>query len=191
MILVYGSTNKGKYEEVSRGVSAFTAIKLLSLESMHGDMGGSAAPRICESGSSYEANALKKAKGYSRWCNQPTIADDTGLEISELRGLPGLYTARFGMGRVIELCKAQHSSAAQFVCCMCYAEPNGRTVSVTQALEGDLNVRDMQEGVGSSLPFSHFFTPLGEQKNLYELVHHYGYRSHRGRALETLLSSIL
>lgn len=190
MILVYGSTNKGKVEEVLRVVSMYPSIELLTLESVRIAQGESKAPEISESGISYEANALKKATAYSTWCNQPTIADDTGLEIAELRGLPGVYTARFGIGRVIELLKAQHTYAARFVCCMCYAEPNGRTISVTQTLEGDLNVRDMQKGVDSPLPFSHFFTPYGERKDLYELVHHHGYRSHRGRAVAALLASM-
>lgn len=56
---------------------------------------GLAWPDIDESGSSLEENALKKAREVYQATGVPSLADDTGLFVNSLGGLPGVNTARF------------------------------------------------------------------------------------------------
>ncbi len=52
-------------------------------------------PEIEEDGKSFAENALKKARFYSKHLGKLTIADDSGLEVAGLKGLPGIYSARY------------------------------------------------------------------------------------------------
>jgi len=49
-----------------------------------------------EDGSSYEENAIIKARSYAQQTGMWTLADDSGLEVVYLNRLPGLKSARFG-----------------------------------------------------------------------------------------------
>jgi len=49
-----------------------------------------------ETGTTFEANARLKAEGYSRRTDMPVLADDSGLEVDELNGAPGVVSARYG-----------------------------------------------------------------------------------------------
>ncbi|MDZ7289853.1 MAG: XTP/dITP diphosphatase [candidate division KSB1 bacterium] len=53
------------------------------------------APELAEDGKTLEANATKKALTIHRYTNLPTIADDTGLMVEALNGVPGVYSSRF------------------------------------------------------------------------------------------------
>jgi XTP/dITP diphosphohydrolase len=56
----------------------------------------SSLPAVVEDGLTFEANARKKAEGYSRCVPGETIvADDSGLEIDALNGAPGVHSARY------------------------------------------------------------------------------------------------
>ncbi|MFQ5341154.1 MAG: non-canonical purine NTP pyrophosphatase, partial [Anaerolineae bacterium] len=48
-----------------------------------------------ESGSSFEENAVLKARAFARVSRLPTLADDSGLEVMALDGAPGLHTSRY------------------------------------------------------------------------------------------------
>ena len=50
---------------------------------------------IIEDGKTLEENALIKAKTVHKITHLPAIADDTGLEVDALGGLPGIYSARY------------------------------------------------------------------------------------------------
>ena len=53
------------------------------------------APEVVEDGSTYEENALKKARSAAAFTGKPSLADDTGLEVEALDGRPGIHAARF------------------------------------------------------------------------------------------------
>lgn len=56
----------------------------------------SSLPLVVEDGLTFEANARKKAEGYSRYVpGEIVIADDSGLEIDALNGAPGVHSARY------------------------------------------------------------------------------------------------
>ena len=53
-------------------------------------------PAVVEDGSTFEANARKKAQDYSRYVpGQIVVADDSGLEVDALHGAPGVHSARY------------------------------------------------------------------------------------------------
>ncbi len=56
----------------------------------------SSLPTVVEDGLTFEANARKKAEGYSRYAaGEIVVADDSGLEIDALGGAPGVHSARY------------------------------------------------------------------------------------------------
>lgn len=182
--LLFGTSNKGKLVEVG-GLAARFGVVVEGLDSI-----GRQPPEVVEGFPTYEGNARHKAVEYARWSGRPCIADDTGIEIAALETLPGVYSARFGVARVAKLLGVGARSPAQFVCCISYAEPEGRVVSVTRALEGTFVVcgpEGLKALEGNPLPYAPLFTPQGATKTLSQLVGTAGFLSHRGLAFETLL----
>ncbi len=186
--ILFGSSNKGKVAEVSQ-VASRLGVAIVGLsECQSSQVGG--PPVVVEGLPTYEANASHKALSYSRWAGRSCLGDDTGLEIEALGGLPGLYSHRFGLLRVTALLGLRAETPARFVCCISYAEPSGRLISVTKALEGvlrkpsDQEVRDLAD---DPLPYARLFTPNGERRPLRELLSNDGFLSHRGLALTCLL----
>jgi XTP/dITP diphosphohydrolase len=56
----------------------------------------SSLPAVVEDGLTFEDNARKKAEGYSRYVpGEIVVADDSGLEIDALKGVPGVHSARY------------------------------------------------------------------------------------------------
>ena len=50
-----------------------------------------------ERGTSFVENAVAKARYFAKRSGLPTLADDSGLEVDALQGLPGVHSARFAM----------------------------------------------------------------------------------------------
>jgi len=74
-----------------------------------------------ETGNSYWMNARIKAEEGFRLSGIPTIADDSGLEISALNGYPGLYSARyFSINGILNKMKNIENRMAMFICVMCF-----------------------------------------------------------------------
>lgn len=89
--LLIGTTNPGKYREISFALSPLLAngIKLLSLSDLK------IADDPEETGKTFEENAKLKATYYGRKTNLPTLADDGGLVIPALGGAPGVISRRW------------------------------------------------------------------------------------------------
>lgn len=186
--LLFGSSNQGKVAEVS-AVAARLGIAIVGLDACSA-AGLGTPPHVVEGLPTYEANARHKALSYARWAGRPCVGDDTGLEIPSVGGLPGLYSHRFGVPRVAALLGLRSEVPARFVCCVVYAEPSGRCVPVTQALEGDLrkpSPQEVHELANDPLPYARLFTPFGERETLRVLIAREGFLSHRGRAFAELM----
>lgn len=127
--IVFATGNQGKLKEVL-DIFSDTKIQIISMN----DLGE--IPEIIEDGSTFEDNALKKAKFIYNRFKIPTIADDSGLSVAQLGGKPGVYSARYaGEGctyddnnrKVIEELKdLPEPHRAQFVSFAIFY--NGRTV---------------------------------------------------------------
>jgi XTP/dITP diphosphohydrolase len=86
--LAVASKNKGKLKEIAYLLSGLR-IDVVSME----EAGFSG--EIEETGSTFEENAIIKAKTVRDATGLATIADDSGLEVEYLKGAPGIYSSRF------------------------------------------------------------------------------------------------
>lgn len=139
--LVVASHNKGKIREINEliapfGLSAQSAAEL-SLDEPE------------ETGTTFEANALLKAKAAAEATGYPALADDSGFAVAALDGDPGIYSARWGgpdrdfaraMRTVKERLEAFGSAdtRAHFVACLCVAWPDGHHEMFRGEVHGNL-----------------------------------------------------
>jgi len=159
-----------------------------------------AAETECEeTGSTFEENAVQKALCYAAREGSPVFADDSGLEVDELGGAPGVHSARYaGPGATDEqnrfllldkLGLSPDSSgpwpSARFVCAIALAEP-GRVLATFEGVaEGEIvNQPRGDQGFGYDPLF--LYPPLGrtfaELSPREKLVY-----SHRGKAFRAML----
>jgi XTP/dITP diphosphohydrolase len=87
MTLVFASNNEHKIKEIKSLLG--NSFTLLSLHDIN------IREDIPEEEPQIEGNALTKARYVFNACGLNVFADDTGLEIAELNGLPGVHSARF------------------------------------------------------------------------------------------------
>jgi XTP/dITP diphosphohydrolase len=85
--VVLASANRGKQREFAALLDGF-GLQLLLQDSL-----GIAA--AAETGTTFEANALLKARHAAGASRLPALADDSGLEVDALGGRPGVYSARY------------------------------------------------------------------------------------------------
>src|SRR5215510_14646310 len=92
MRVLVATTNRGKLKEI-KGVLTESGYLILGLD----DLDATAEPD--ETGTTFGENALIKARYYHALTGLVTIADDSGLEVEELAGAPGIKSARYaGLG---------------------------------------------------------------------------------------------
>lgn len=100
-----------------------------------------------ETGSTFEENALLKARSGCLESGLPTIGDDSGLCVDALDGAPGIYSARFAGEHgnddknIVKLLEAlkdvkQQDRTAHFVCAVCCAFPDGTEIVVRGECHG-------------------------------------------------------
>lgn len=86
---------------------------------------------IEETGDTFAANACLKASQVAKVTQQWAIADDSGLQVDALGGIPGIYSARYGttdanrIERLLRELGNEQNRAAQFVCAVAIARPDG------------------------------------------------------------------
>ena len=87
--VVVATSNPGKIRDLI-GAAAAHEIEIATLT------GFSQLPSVVEDGTTFDANAKKKAEHYSKYAEgELVLADDSGLEVDALRGAPGVRSARF------------------------------------------------------------------------------------------------
>ena len=122
--IVVASGNPGKLREFSRLFSAHH-IRVLPQSAF-------AVPAVAETGTSFEDNALLKARHAAGYARRPVVADDSGIEVDVLNGEPGVYSARYaGEGATDDdnlqlllrniAAAGAREPAARFRCVMAYA----------------------------------------------------------------------
>lgn len=154
-----------------------------------------------ETGLTFVENALLKARAASSASGLPTLADDSGLEVDALAGRPGIYSARFAgepksdarnnaklLASLAEVSGAARS--ARYWCALVYLRHADDPVPliVQRSWEGEILEQPRGEGGFGYDPL--FWLPsLG--KSVAELGAEEKNRlSHRGRALESMLTAL-
>lgn len=88
--IVFASGNAGKAREIEALLGAEFEIVL------QGELG---IDSVEETGTTFEANSLLKARHAARISGLPALADDSGIEVDALNGAPGVYSSRYaGVG---------------------------------------------------------------------------------------------
>ncbi len=157
------------------------------------------APDVAETGLTFAENALLKARAVAASTGLPSIADDSGLCVDVLGGMPGIFSARWS-GRHgddaanLALVLAQLSDIAdphrraQFVCAAAVALPGGREQAAEGRLEGKLV--DKPRGTGG-FGYDPIFLPDGYEQTTAEMTPEAKDAiSHRGRAFRALIPVI-
>ena len=85
--LVLATRNEGKLRELARILGG--QVRLAGLGAFPG------APDVPETAATFEANALLKARAIAAYTGLPVVADDSGLCVDALNGMPGVLSARW------------------------------------------------------------------------------------------------
>jgi XTP/dITP diphosphohydrolase len=88
--LLLASANQGKLREL-RTILGGLPVELVGLT----EVGRGDPPEVEETGETFLANALLKARAYAAWSGLAAVADDSGLEVDALGGAPGVRSARY------------------------------------------------------------------------------------------------
>lgn len=184
MKLVLASKNAHKLEELSAILSQ-QGVEVV-LES---DVG--ADVDVEETGTTFEENALLKARAVMEATGLPAVADDSGLCVDALNGAPGVHSARYGgtglsdEGRyrlLLENMRGMADRRCRFVSCICACFPDGSTVTARGECHGTLAYAPKGEGGFGYDPV--FFVP-GLKKTFSQLTsEEKNVISHRGAALK-------
>ncbi len=140
MKLLVATHNAGKIEEY-RSLLAALPVDLVFPTEL-----GLNVP-VVESGDSFEANALIKAKAYAQASGLLTLADDSGLEVDVLGGAPGVRTARYAGPGASDEERYQlllrnlagvpwEERTARFRCVIAIVTPDGQTYTAEGRCEG-------------------------------------------------------
>lgn len=145
-----------------------------------------------ETGSTFEENAYIKARAACDALNEPSIADDSGLEVSALNGEPGVYSARYGgetckndgdrLDLLLKNLEREKNREAKFVSCIACVFPNGDTITARGECEGVITTEARGSG---GFGYDPVFEIPATGKTMAEL--NSGEKnavSHRGKALK-------
>lgn len=191
--------NKGKIRELADPLARF-GVQVVGLDAFP------AVGDIEENGTTFEENALIKAREGARITGHICIADDSGLEVDALHGAPGIYSARYAndwanldneskdaknirklLAELKDVPDAQRQ--CRFVCCMALVKPaslGGKELVVRGTWEGRiLHQPQGTQGFG----YDPVFWDEQIHKAAAELSREEkNARSHRGNALRLLLA---
>ncbi len=193
--VVLATRNAAKLRELARILGAQDSggaqIRLAGLDEFPG------APDVPETGATFEENALLKARAIAACTGLPAVADDSGLCVDALSGMPGVLSARWAGGHGddkanLELVLAQVADVpdsrlgAQFACAAALVAPGSgaREWVVTGRVEGRL-IRAPRGSGGFG--YDPIFLPDGFDQTTAEMTAEAKDAiSHRGRAFRAL-----
>ena len=186
--MIVATRNKGKIREIREALKGL-GLQIYTL----GDFPG--APEIEEDGKSFAENALKKARFYSNYFGKLTMTDDSGLEVECLRGLPGIYSARYAGEKATpqenneKLLREMEGISlskrgAKFRCVMAIVSPDGREAIAEGSCRGAIGFKEKgRKGFG----YDPLFILPRYGKTMAELsLEEKNKMSHRGKALRKL-----
>jgi len=190
--LVLATRNQHKIAELRR----ILADAGLDVELVGVDAFGDMVPDVAETGLTFAENALLKAHAVSQATCLPAIADDSGLCVDALGGMPGVFSARWS-GRHgddqanLDLVLAQLTDVddtrrgAHFACAAALALPDGTERVVEGRLDGTLTRAPRGSG---GFGYDPILQPVGETRTTAEMSPaEKDAISHRGKAFRALV----
>lgn len=186
--IIFATGNPGKMKEV-REILSDLGMEILSMKEAGIDVD------VIEDGTTFEENAIIKAKAIAACTRDIVLADDSGLEVDYLNKEPGVYSARYAgedtpysvkNHLIIERLEGvePEKRTARFVCVIAAVLPDGRVYTVREMIEGQIGYEE-RGGNGFGYDPIFFLPEYGcttaelsmEEKNKI---------SHRGKALASM-----
>jgi XTP/dITP diphosphohydrolase len=189
MRLVIATTNPDKLREI-RLILAGLNVEVVALESYSGGV----EPE--EQGASFAENARAKALYYAEATGETTVAEDSGLEVDELGGAPGVHSARYGGPSAATYAdkfdlvyaglrsRGKTTSPARFVCALALAR-RGRILFETRGVIEGIIAPEPRGDSGFGYDPIFYYPPYG--RTLAEVsAEQKAAVSHRGQAFRAL-----
>ena len=152
--IIFATGNQDKMNEI-RMILGNSDFEILSMKE------AGISLDIVEDGTTFEENAVIKAKAVAQVAGEIVLADDSGLEIDYLNKEPGVYSARYAgedtpytiknqmlLDRLSGVPKEQRT--ARFVCAIAAAFPDGRVLTTRGTIEGYIGWEPAGEKAGKS-----------------------------------------
>lgn len=186
--IIFATGNKDKLKEI-REILADLDVEVVSMKE------AGITAEIVEDGTTFEENAVIKAKTICEMTGEITLADDSGLEIDYLNKEPGIYSARY-MGEdtsyhiknanLIERLDGvpDEKRTARFVCAVAAAFPGGEVKTVRGVMEGCIGYKESGENGFGYDPI--FYLPEYGCTSAEIPMEEKNKISHRGKALRAI-----
>lgn len=147
--IIFATGNAGKMREI-REILSDMDVEILSMKEAGIEID------IEENGTTFEENAMIKAKTISQIAHEVVLADDSGLEVDYLNKEPGVYSARYLgedtsykiknqaiLDRLSGIPKEKRT--ARFVCAIAAAMPDGEMLVTRETIEGYIGMEPAGE----------------------------------------------
>lgn len=193
MKIVFASQNSGKIQELQSLLQPWQ-IQLIPQSLLN-------VTEIAETGLTFIENALLKARHASQQTGLPAIADDSGLEVSALKGEPGIYSARYAgepsnaKNNINKLLKTlenypDQKRAARFYCVLVFLRhPDDPTPLIAEGCwKGIISQVPLGENGFGYDPI--FFDPEENQSAAQLSAARKNQISHRAQALKSLIDKL-
>ncbi len=190
MKIIAATSNAGKIKEIKK-IFADENLEILSM----GEIG--IKIEIEENGTTFEENALIKARTISKLTGEIALADDSGLCVDAMGGAPGIYSARYAgedatdaqrIEKLLGELSGEENRKAKFVSVIAVVFPDGRELTADGEVHGQIADKVCGEGGFGYDPVfisdelgKTFGEATPEEKNSI---------SHRARALNTMYNKI-
>lgn len=197
MKVVLASNNAKKLQELRRILEPLIpGIEVLGL----GDV--ASYPEPAETEATFEGNALLKARACLEATGLPSLADDSGLCVDELNGMPGVLSARWAAVSKADGADAANNRlllaqladtprerrSARFECVMALVLPDGREFVDHGSMPGIILDREYGDG---GFGYDPLFRPDGKHVSAAQLpAEEKDSISHRGRALRAIAPKV-
>lgn len=185
--IVLASKNSDKVKEI-RLVLKNLPVEILSLADFD-DL-----PDAVEDGSTFEENAIIKAKFFREQTGLACLADDSGLEVDALGGLPGVHSARFAGYHADDKTNNQKlldelkkigvtESAADYRCALAFVDTDGTEILTEGRIDG--KIKTVAQGSGGFGYDPYFY--IDDERTMAQLsVDEKNLISHRGAAVREM-----
>lgn len=194
--LVIATRNAGKILEFRRILDLISAgaVELVSIDQFPDLID------VEETGTTFEENALLKARYAAKMTGLPSISDDSGLCIDALGGAPGIFSARWAgthgddkanIEKVLDELRAvpDEMRGAYFICVAALVMPDGRQ----EVAEGRFEGRILQRAIGDQgFGYDPIFAPSGMSISSAQMsADEKDACSHRGKSLRAIAPHVI